>query len=288
MATAPTPGEAAPGQLLCDPNERTIWLGVDASVDPNRSLLISDIVGMQAADAETLETANDYTDAAVATRALVRHEHKAVDITDFDDAVNLASKGQSFCKNMVIMWWGNPANVGFDWSPTGANNGGENMIGWAICNGNNGTPNLTGKYILAAANSVGSPVEPGELINVSTEASHTHGVETNGRGVTGLHRLTIAEMPAHAHGHTRDATHSPGVMLVHGQPDTGTGNVNSFIKTAAGNDTTNKWDEANMKDEGGGDYHSHTIDKGGAHNHQFARHAGNVPHYSMMYIMRIQ
>jgi microcystin-dependent protein len=67
----------------------------------------------------------------------------------------------------IIMWSGAVASV---------------PAGWAICDGNNGTPNLSGRFVLGAGSGAGlTPRSPGQ----------TGGAET--------HQLTVAEMPSHGH-----------------------------------------------------------------------------------------
>jgi microcystin-dependent protein len=53
--------------------------------------------------------------------------------------------------------------------------------GWHLCDGTNGTPDLRGKFILGTDNLVGAT------------------------GGEATHKLTIAEMPSHAHSYTSDA-----------------------------------------------------------------------------------
>lgn len=67
---------------------------------------------------------------------------------------------------VILMWSGTIANI-----PTG----------WAICDGNNGTPNLTGKFIVHADADAGGTYNPGD----------TGGSDT--------HTLTVDEMPEHTH-----------------------------------------------------------------------------------------
>ena len=63
-------------------------------------------------------------------------------------------------------------------------NGSAAPAGWALCNGNNGTPNLSGRFILSQGRSdaIGNTEHPFRQID---------GEET--------HRLTVAEMPSHTH-----------------------------------------------------------------------------------------
>lgn len=74
-----------------------------------------------------------------------------------------------------------------------------NLAGWAICNGNNGTPDLRGRFIVGAINSVPSTDAP----NLDTEVDPTEPGNTNfamgGTGGEQKHTLTESEMPTHNH-----------------------------------------------------------------------------------------
>ena len=79
----------------------------------------------------------------------------------------------------IIMWSGTIAGI---------------PSGWALCDGNNGTPNLTNKFVVCAADDSGS----GVTFNADT------GVESGdyAPGDTGgstAHQLTENEMPSHVH-----------------------------------------------------------------------------------------
>ena len=79
----------------------------------------------------------------------------------------------------IIMWSGTIATI---------------PSGWALCDGNNGTPNLTNKFVVCAADDSGS----GVTFNADT------GVESGdyAPGDTGgstAHQLTENEMPSHVH-----------------------------------------------------------------------------------------
>jgi hypothetical protein len=75
------------------------------------------------------------------------------------------------------------------------------LVGWAICDGNNGTPNLTNRFIVASHNGFGSGTVPiagpgfNEL-NGQLNADYTPGSV----GGETAHQLTIAELASHTHG----------------------------------------------------------------------------------------
>lgn len=66
--------------------------------------------------------------------------------------------------------------------------------GWVLCDGNNGTPYLVGKFLQ-------------NVPDASTDPGSTGGTESKS--------LTVAEMPAHTHGH--DAKTSTDGQHTHGQ-----------------------------------------------------------------------
>lgn len=134
----------------------------------------------------------------------------------------------------IIMWSGAIANI-----PTG----------WALCNGANGTPDLRNRFVIGAGSSyaVGGT---GGSTNVTIS------------GTTGLHTLTIAEMPSHTHNlrilrRTIDGQNDEGDSSVH--PSYGA--VGGFIDYA-----------------GGGQGHSHT----------FSDTTTVIPpYYALAYIMKL-
>jgi hypothetical protein len=189
-ATPPPPGSISRGELLVDAQTRTLWLGVDATMDPTMALLVSDILGMQA-QIDALEAElRSYIDAQVATRALLVHEHSWQDITSGTPPASTAGSVPPLC---IIMYSGSLANI-----PTG----------YVICDGTNGTPDLREKFIMVAGpnyphKSSGGSVGTG-AVTTSVSGSHSHG------GATVGHAITWGQMPWHGHG-VYDPTHAHGV-----------------------------------------------------------------------------
>lgn len=104
-------------------------------------------------------------------------------------AVNRASNAiqGSFVKahvGMVMMWYGASTAV---------------PAGWAICDGNNGTPNLSDRFVVAAGVSY-----PLGAVGGANSISHGHSVSVSG------HTLTWNELPPHQH--------DSGVALQEGHP----------------------------------------------------------------------
>jgi len=100
--------------------------------------------------------------------------------------------------NIIVMWSGAINTV---------------PSGWALCDGNNGTPNLTDKFIVAAGNSYsygdtgGSGTVGGSPQNVSTSSNggHGHGASIGTGGAhshsisVNSHTLSTSQMPSHNH-----------------------------------------------------------------------------------------
>jgi microcystin-dependent protein len=104
--------------------------------------------------------------------------------------------GSNIPSGVIVMYSG-PWN--FD--ATGLGTG--PLTGWALCNGNNGTPNLTDKFVM--------------------------GVTTSGNmGITGgsnTYNLTVAQLPLHSHSISSDGNHSHTVPAIfHAQDSEGSDN----------------------------------------------------------------
>jgi microcystin-dependent protein len=104
--------------------------------------------------------------------------------------------GSNIPSGVIVMYSG-PWN--FD--ATGLGTG--PLTGWALCNGNNGTPNLTDKFVM--------------------------GVTTSGNlGITGgsnTYNLTVAQLPAHSHSISSDGNHNHTVPAIfHGNDNEGSDN----------------------------------------------------------------
>jgi hypothetical protein len=294
--TSPTPGEAQPGQLLVVPDNRTIWLGVDATVDPGRSLLVSDIAGLLASDDEVLTAANEYTDAVALTRAPASHTHTASQITDFNAAANAAVGPAAFMRGMVILWYGDVNNIGQDWSPTGQNRGGLDMRYWALCDGlvhdSYQTPLLIDKFVLGAGSTGGGTTGGGGNIVTDAQGYHNHGDPTYSYQWSGNTVITQAMMPSHKHTWHKNVSgwtaynNISSVMGVFGtQHNKPAAEINDYILTA-GTNTTNDIAYATMDPIGGDQGHRHQLWDQPAHAHNITSTINNVPWIKMVYIVR--
>src|SRR4029077_10477439 len=180
---SPTPGTAAPGNLYADLQTKTLWLGVDAVVDPAQAVLISDIVALQNADATTLTNAKTYTDTQINTRAPTVHNHTASQITDFTAAVTAVASSipaLQWVAGMIMIYSGSLADIGV--GP---------LAGWALCDGRSGTPDLRDRFISAAGNKAVGEKKPLNSVTTSLAGAHTPVIQG--------HVLTWGELAAHYH-----------------------------------------------------------------------------------------
>jgi len=195
VSPAPAPGTIAPGELLVDAQYRTIWLGVDAAVDPVQALLISDMAMLIQADADNLAAAKAYTDQQIATRAPLHHTHPVSDITGFDQAVkDLIGQQTPVKKQMIVMFSGAQAWIGNNTGPV-------DLTGWALCDGNNGTPNMKDRFVMQVGNKdVGAfnTINPNALKQTGSAGRHAHGNATLGTA------LAAGHLPPHVHPYVED------------------------------------------------------------------------------------
>jgi len=181
---APPPGSAKPGNLYADLQSRTLWLGVDPSIDPAQAVLVSDIISLTDAIVEAEAEAKGYTDTQMLTRAPLVHHHVAADITDFDEAVAdaaLSVPGLQWVRGMIMMYSGSLAEIG---------SGG--LAGWSLCDGSNGTPDLRDRFVLGAGNLPIGGLNDAKAINTAAGGAHTHTIDGTA--------LATAHMPYHSHG----------------------------------------------------------------------------------------
>lgn len=298
VSSAPRPpiGTVNPGELMVDAQYKTIWLGVDASVDVTQTLLLCDMAALLGVDDSLLAEAKAYTDAQVALRALLKHSHTHDEIVDWEQAINAAilASAANWQRGMIQMFSGNAANIGFDWSAPGHSPAGVNLLGWALCNGDNGTPDLKDKFVIGAGNKsigVANPA-PGGTVKSTTNPSgaHSHG------GFTENHNLGVNELPPHTHAinehhHKMDNLGAKAVRTLvvnanaaitqdftfwQGNADPVTSDSTPALNSTVVNTTTNN-------------PHRHTIFAEGGHTHELPGDFYNtgLPWYSLAYIMKL-
>lgn len=134
--------------------------------------------------------------------------------------------------------------------------------GWLNCDGTNGTPNLNDKFILGTTSNTNVDTSGGSLSNLTATSNgdHTHG------GSTGSTTLTLAQIPAHAHGYLTEAV---------GNHPTGTGASEERGAATVSLSTTSV---------GGNASHNHTISTGGGHTHTVT--PTRPPYHYLLYIMK--
>jgi hypothetical protein len=217
----PPAGSVGVGELLIDSQSRMMWLGVDSSIDPLQSILLSDILALQQTDAENLANARAYAESLFAQAAPLDHEHDHTDINDWDAAIaaSIAASNLNWQYGMIMPFFGNPNWIGNRTTyvrPSAI--GGESVVidlrGWHLCDGGNGTPNLQDKFIIGAGSAIkpwngyltsgaaateGFNVPDGTYIT-NNSGGHSHGGTSEGaRGSTYMTSLTIGQMPYHEH-----------------------------------------------------------------------------------------
>ena len=160
-------------------------------------------------------------------------------------------------KGAIILWYGTSANV---------------PSGWAICDGNNGTPNLSGKFVVCSG---------------SSQNSYSEG-QTGGKNFP---TLTIQQIPPHNHqasSQNKDVNHSHQVQITskdtQGQEHTHSVDFTSkdtqgqehkhsvdFNTEEIGNHSHNAQSALTISDDGSNHYHEGDIHQHGIpdHNHKF-------------------
>ena len=156
---------------------------------------------------------------------------------------------------VITMWSGSVATI---------------PSGWAICDGNNGTPNLTGRFVIHA--------------DADTAGTYNVG-DTGGSTTTGAHTLTTAEIPSHTHSVDPPSTST----------NNNTHNHSSSANSVGGDLVTVGSGGANGADNGnvtGSNTHSHNVNiaafnsaaTGGGGSHS---HTNTIPpYYALAYIMK--
>lgn len=290
----PTPGSAAPGNLYADLATRTLWLGVDPAVDPAQAVLVSDFLGTLDLIADAVDEANAYTDTAVATRALVSHTHTSSQITDFTSAVQTvvgAMPQVNWITGMIVIWSGLLTDIGVG-----------DLAGWALCDGNNGTPNLTDRFIVGAGNAKLPDAKNAMDAKAVTTVDGAHAHTINGT------TLTVAQIPAHGHGAgTLAGSGTAAAAGQHAHSYVTAGNINGFgnpqidvnsfhdavtLNTGQAGQHTHPVTvdvTGNTANAGGGGSHTHIEQTAGSHDHDLTSLALReaIPYYALAYIMKL-
>ena len=310
---APPPGSANAGDLYVDLQTKTLWLGVDPSVDPAQFVLISDMPALQAEIAGAIAECKAYTDAGIATRASVTHGHSSAQIVDFTEAVTsvvVGIPGVNWVAGMILQWKGSLAEIGV--GP---------LAGWALCDGANGTPNLRDKFIVGAGNILPGTTNPSASLTTTGGGTHIHSVAATA--------ITVAQMPSHNHGgitgyvshdhqhHVSGGTDGQGT---HGHnnvipgSNADNGDPGSYLATAPGNYNGDRqigyaqnaghhahnfaaWSGGinqnhyhGITAEGGNQGHTHAIIGGGGvheHNISSGQIRDTIPYYALAFIMKL-
>lgn len=163
---------------------------------------------------------------------------------------------------LIAMWSGSAANI---------------PSGWALCNGQNGTPNLTNRFIVAA----GGDYAVGDTGDGSIP-SHSHGAGTLAAASGGAHTHTASSGSAGAHTHS-GSTNSTGAHThpIQSRGTSAGSNTNNFPTTSSAPQNT-FYDRADVRAASAG-AHSHTvtINSNGAHTHTVSVASGGAHTHSI-------
>lgn len=185
----------------------------------------------------------------------------------------------------IVMWSGSTETI-----PTG----------WRLCDGAEGTPDLRGRFVVAAGedpvNTTGG--SNNVTLTVAQMPSHAHTAST-----AGSHTHTASEAGTHTHTMNSAGSHDHDVdqLTLYRMSGDSDGGVNRFDQGSGDIRQVIKWPPTGTTDWGGA--HTHTIQSAGAHSHTIQA-AGNHTHaiqstggsqpfdnrpayYALAYIMRV-
>lgn len=286
----PPTGTIGVGEIRADAQDRSLWLGVPASISAQQSVLISDIIGLIQADTDTLNAAKAYTDSGLATKSNTGHTHVISDIAGLSAALVSASGVPAGC---IMIWSGLQVNI---------------PAGWVVCDGNNGTPDLRERFVMGGggvnfANRTSGGSKDRSLAT-NTAGAHSHG------GKTAATTLTPAQMPQHNHtlnegtghthvvnddGHTHagwvrnqsrmDSTSSAYV------PGSGAGgtvtNSAGIVSNVTGITLDKATTGATIGNAGSSAPHDHNITADAGHTHNLPTFDVLAPYYVLCYIQKL-
>jgi len=202
------------------------------------------------------------TEAAIGS-VLLASVAEAVTGTDVEKAVTpaglSASVGTAIPTGVIVMWSGSEASI---------------PAGWALCNGASGTPDLRGKFVIAAGGTYAVAATGGSANAVVV--SHNHDASADFNGNHG-HSGSTNTAGNHAHGQRVVEFYNGGDLAF-----SGAAQVSS---TRAGRAT----------DAAGNHAHSLSINAAGNHNHDITVNAAGEsgtgknlpPYYALALIMRL-
>jgi hypothetical protein len=211
---------------------------------------------------DVLGRALTITNASEAERGSIRLASVAQALagTDIEKAVTpaglSASVGKAIPTGVIVMWSGSEASI---------------PAGWALCNGANGTPDLRGKFVIAAGGTYAVGATGGSANAVVV--SHNHGASAD---FNGNHAHSGSTNTAGNHAHTDQLGRN--VNELGSYPAPGGGGGGTMTTDAAGNHS-----------------HSLSINAAGNHNHGITVNAAGEsgtgknlpPYYALALIMRL-
>ncbi len=180
----------------------------------------------------------------------------------FDNIQNDTYITNSEISGIIVMWSGLINNI---------------PIGWALCNGENGTPDLTDRFIMGATSQAEMNKTGGEnqvSLTVEQMPSHSHGGRTSS---TGAHSHSGSTNTAGSHSHTVPQGSAAGEPYIKLKDYGGSGTTNIPTSTA------------------GSHSHSLTTASAGSHFHSLVinntgegePHENRPAYYALAFIMRL-
>lgn len=172
-------------------------------------------------------------------------------------ASKLASDISFFPVGGIVMWSGSEASI-----PTG----------WALCNGQNNTPDLRGRFIVAAGSGSGYNVGDSGGANTVTLTTNQIPAHNHTTGSAGGHGHTASGSSGSGGGHGHTAQASSGGNHRHNTGTNYAGNGGDNIAFGQGYDA----DQNPQTSTNGNHSHTITIGNAAAHSHPLSVTIGNV------------
>lgn len=186
----------------------------------------------------------------------------------------------------IIMWSGSAETI-----PTG----------WRLCDGSNGTPDLRGRFVVAAGGDYAAGQTGGSngvTLTVEQMPAHNHtaataGVHTHSMTAAGGHTHTMDSAGSHSHTvgqvsiyrMSGDSADGPNKF------DTGSGSILQTLTIPSSPNTGSAGAHTHAIQSGGS--HTHPLADSGGHTHTISTTGGSQPfdnrpaYYALAYIMRV-
>lgn len=177
--------------------------------------------------------------------------------------------------------------------------------GWALCDGNNGTPDLTGRFIVGAGGSYSSGDTGGAnsvTLSKAQMPAHNHGASTGNAG-SHSHSASTGNAGNHRHSGSTNTTgnhsHKSPIEFRYdpGNAGGGAGNTLRDVNGGYGSNTTSAGNHSHSFNTNYQGKHSHSVsvNSNGAHSHSVSvsntggggSHENRPPYFALAYIMKV-